>query len=284
MNILIDKILREGEQYPKSVSAQELEKKIKTLLPSNSKITMEIKAQDYVDKKEKRQQLVLDIPTKENSILNSFFESIHDLGWFPAAICLGSNKKNFKPFTNDFLNTIKETKVRSFSILLSKYYDESDYIRLDKNFDDVITPLKTRKVFYHITSLEAWKNSVSKNGLQPRSGSRRGAHPERIYLMYSELHSSNFPLEIWMLAVDFYNSEKDKNSGEYILIKIPTSSIKNIKLYADPDFNSGVYCYDAVPKSSLIPLLSFNVKTYADTKGRDQTKFSSFSAEFKAKN
>lgn len=99
---------------------------------------------------------------------------------------------------------------------------------------------------YHVTHPRYIKNILQK-GLVPKSKKMMEDHPERIYLTDRLLYAKRF-------AGVKYRYTANKDFKDYIILKIDTKKLNNIKLYLDPlrgDFSNMYYTLDNIPPWSF---------------------------------
>lgn len=111
------------------------------------------------------------------------------------------------------------------------------------------------KKLYHVTHFSDGKiDKILKNGLVPKSNSKRAFHTERIYMGFNLMATKN-------LAYQF------DVKGVYILFEIDTQKIGSNKLllkdylriYEDPDyFKGGCYTYQNIPPNCIKEVIKFD--------------------------
>ncbi len=107
---------------------------------------------------------------------------------------------------------------------LVKQYDNLErlYIILEAKFDierDVPEKL------YHVTRQDVLEK-IKKIGLTPRSGNKKGTHPERIY--FAKTYDD---------AYDIYGNFKAKyKEQKYAILEINTKLVKHIRVFDDPNY------------------------------------------------
>jgi hypothetical protein len=164
--------------------------------------------------------------------IRSLFKLIDNLGWFPAI------------FNYDFNSNNKFNSIESFIL---KIKDSTKVgIKFEKKIDK---EHNKQKLYYHATKRK-YSRKIEKIGLVPRSQSKLGTHPERIYLA----KSFNYALEILEMFYDL-----DDSDPNWVIYEIDSSKIPNFKTMVDPNYIGGVYSLNNIPPSALRPIKIFNM-------------------------
>lgn len=178
--------------------------------------------EDSIDSKRAGVKVAL---TKENfQKLNSILKKGELLGWFPSAYSI--NNYQYYKFDIDNIKTLIKESVKFIIILFERNYDEN---------------VQDTRFLYHATPIERWEK-IKKIGLAPRSQSKKGFHPDRVYFALN-LESAE------QISEMLFDTEKNKEnlSGEYVIIKINQKNLpKEVKFYKDPNFQTGVYTYNNI--------------------------------------
>lgn len=181
-----------------------------------------------------RGSFFINILNLEDSSLQRLFNSFKQMGYFISEIITinkGESDSEYKSFkySEEALKNILSNKndLSLLSIQVNGYY-------INKKED-------VPKLLYHITK-KSLVEKINKQGLIPKSKSKKVYHPERVYF-----------------AIDFYSAtalkkdfEKYYNDG-MVLLTISTEKLKGVDFYEDPDFSKfGVYTLDNIPPSAII--------------------------------
>lgn len=160
---------------------------------------------------------------------------INTLGYFAATFkVLGKDQEvspdNYNNFddANDVLNVIDNA--------------QQVWIEIEAKYDDLTED--TLSFFYHLTSKNAL-NKIKKQGIVPRSKSKKSHHPDRIYIV-DDLKS------LKQLLIQFSEIE-GKELSDYVVLKIDYNLTNNPKIYNDPNFLSlGYYVVDNIPPEAIV--------------------------------
>ena len=167
----------------------------------------------------------------DRSKIESFLKLVNNLGWYPSAYY--ANSPIPKKFTTDsFLHDAQN--VRRVDLKIERKYDP-EYQKQD--------------IFYHATKMK-YTHKIEKMGLIPRTQSKIGYHPERIYLA----KSFNAALDILGMLYDH-----DYSDPNWIIYEVNVSNIPNFKTMVDPNFDGGVYTTQNIPPSALKPVKIFDM-------------------------
>lgn len=117
------------------------------------------------------------------------------------------------------------------------------------------------KYLYHATPIKYVK-AIERNGLSPRTQSKKRYHPERIYLGTDEKQTYILAKELAANSKreDNFKHEYDKRDGEYAILKIDLSKlIDGTTFSADPLYKYGVFTKSNIPPSAIESVKLFNV-------------------------
>ena len=168
--------------------------------------------------------------------INSLF--LDRNGWFPSKFTITKRNglKNTLKYDEDFLinnkNNIEEVK-----ITFEPKYDEEE---------------KIPKKLFHL-SIQEHENSVLKNGLCPKSKSKKTITLDRIYVC-SDPYGCKKLIPEMMVNYEFIKSKNELNelNDKWIIYEINTTNL-DIKLYKDPNYKGGYYTTDNInPKNIKI--------------------------------
>lgn len=164
---------------------------------------------------------------KESYIL--FKQLVNNAGYFISLIYI------------EYLNGKNEVEKYSENLLLKILGNKNNCkkieLTLEKKYDSKYPQIR---FLYHVTPIFNI-NKIKKNGLCPKTKSKKSYHPERVYLTKRK--------EDAIKAVDLF---KKYENSEYVLLKVDTKKIKHrITIYNDPNFTMGFYTYDVLPPYSI---------------------------------
>jgi hypothetical protein len=129
------------------------------------------------------------------------------------------NLENFKKLINNKLNLINFSFEAKYDIFIEKIPDNLYHLTPTRNVDKIL-----------------------KNGLIPKSRSKKSYHPERIYLTKSSE-------DLTILFKGFYEKTKIK---EWTILKINTHILEYLQIYKDPNFKEkGYYTLNTLPPFCL---------------------------------
>lgn len=202
------------EKLKKLVFKYKLKGQVKLYFPYEDRIEINIYGVSFIDKK---------------SFYNEFKSLLNLLGYYVSS------------YVNEYLDTIK--KDIPFSVFND--YDEIT-IWLNKKFDfEKGVPIE----LFHLTQ-KKHINKINKQGLIPKSKNVIEKHPDRIYLFLDEEDAKNFTV-----LKDLYSySDVRMTIDDFILLKIDTRLLKNLKLYEDPKFDKNIiafYTYDNISPNAI---------------------------------
>ena len=157
---------------------------------------------------------------KDINKVKELLKYINNLGYFISIVYYKYQKDRE---WNDF----KYDEKKLFDLI--KQYDNLErlYIILEAKFDierDIPDKL------YHVTRQDVLEK-IKKIGLSPRSGNKKGTHPERIY--FAKTYDDTY---------DIYGNFKAKNKEQkYVILEIDTSLVKHIRVFDDPNYKGYGY-------------------------------------------
>ena len=167
-------------------------------------------------------EFVKNIDEKE---LDNLLKLINNLGWFVSSCLIGNKKNNPKWKTFD-KNEFKNNILYAFQI--------------EAKFDLELTDMRYG-VLYHITS-SVNDPKIMKIGLIPKTLSKAGYHPERIYFT-TTIEACEF------MAQQF--NKLNKNLDHFSIYEVDMkSAIKNndqMRLFNDPNLRNSVYTLSNIP-------------------------------------
>jgi hypothetical protein len=178
-------------------------------------------------------------------VINNFMTK---KGWFPTSVGLSGMKQH--TYSNSVQNYIGKDDV------------EIGYeVKTGKEIN-----LKQSKV-YHVTP-DTFVDSIIKNGINLKSESKLGDHPERIYLYLNKNNSKDMVTTLW----NSLSQERKQIIKNYYVLEIDLSQIPNHKFYNDPASMvtlEAIYTNQPIPKSAVKVIDKINtnsLKTYDEDK------------------
>lgn len=186
----------------------------------------------------------------DSSKLDDLFDTIsavltNKFGWFPSSmnIILTNGMSRLKKYDES-------------EIKLKKSIIQKLIIEFDSRFDSFE---KFSGELYHL-SIEEYKNKVLKNGLYPKSKSKKTSHIDRIYVC-KDIDSCKILIPQMKLH---YSEEKDVNYYELgnkkyrkniksIIYKL---KVNNVNLYKDPRYLDGYYILDNIDPNNICIVFS----------------------------
>jgi hypothetical protein len=170
--------------------------------------------------------------SKAKQEINNILQITNNLGWFPSFISSYSDDQHFKKDKWDskfaaFDNFISE---RFLNILFS----------FEAKYDIVVD--KYPRVLYHVCPANSI-NKILKNGLSPKSRSKKAFHPERVYLFFhiQDAYEFAYKLSVFENINDIGILKVDTATIEYYLrlFRRPNEAKKpKLKLYKDPNYSN----------------------------------------------
>ena len=169
----------------------------------------------------------------------------------------------------DFCDQYKYgTKYIESDVRLRLGNGEKIIIRLEPIFD---SPVNIPQYVYHVTP-KLYVSKILKTGLKPTTKNKLAFHPERIYVItvYDPQLIKKFINNMKVQYSNHFMNLKRKGKKinlkkddlDFILLKIDTSKIKDLKLYMDPmdpNFkNVGAFTNNNIPKESIAKIMTEN--------------------------
>ena len=171
--------------------------------------------------------------------MSELFTLINNMGWFMSMYTTRGDEYRKHKFNGveDFIETIKSGNIDSISMKLEMKFDPERGVQ---------------KIYYHVTQQ---KNipKIAKYGLAPRTESKIGYHPERIYLAINY----NYAMDILEMMY-----ERDVSKPLWCVYEVDASKIKNLKTLVDPNFDGGVYTSQNIPPTALKLMKKFDMSKY----------------------
>jgi len=206
-----------------------------------------------------RYELIIHNPSvfKNDDMKILFFKYNENMGYYPIKFDVvrddGKTKKNIKLFSQKNIedNTNKKQKyktieINNFEIELNKNISEITFL-FDAKYEDSLysNNVDIPEIVYHLSPSKNRK-SILKNGIYPKSNSRKVSHSERIYVFE---HLSNKETILKALKI---NDILNQNKTTYDLYEIKLDKNKNI-LHSDPDSINinGYFSYDSIPIKNI---------------------------------
>lgn len=157
------------------------------------------------------------------------------LGYFAATFKVLSKDQEVSPDNYKNFNDAKE-------VLSATDNAQQVWIEIEAKYDDSTGDASS--FFYHLTSKNAL-GKIKKQGLVPRSKSKKSHHPDRIYIV-DDLKS------LRQLLIQFSEIE-GKELFDYVVLKIDYNLTSKPKIYNDPNFLSlGYYVVDNIPPTAIV--------------------------------
>lgn len=172
----------------------------------------------------------------DESELQRLFNSLKQMGYFISEIITINKEdsddeyRSFK-YSEETLKNIlsKKEELRLLSIQVNGYY-------INKNEE-------VPEFLYHITS-KSLLDKIKKNGLVPKSKSKKVYHPDRVYFAINY----NSALALKKDFKKYYNDDM-------VLLTISTENLNNVEFYEDPDYKKfGVFTMDNVPPIAIVDI------------------------------
>ena len=156
--------------------------------------------------------------------ISELLQLMNNLGYYPSDIESSTSKKEV--YTNTNLKTLLKTT------------PDKLWIQFEKKYDKVIIP---PKFIYHATPI-ANQSKITKIGLIPKTNSKIGYHPGRVYFGINEKST----IELWDDLKQYVVNKQG------ILLTIDTTKLSNITFYIDPQADDAIYTYDNIKPESII--------------------------------
>jgi hypothetical protein len=125
--------------------------------------------------------------------------------------------------------------------------DDTEVMSVDLEAKFYNNQITEKKILYHVTTTKSVEK-ILRQGLVPKSKSKKDYHPERIYLTDSFWWAKNIPLAF----------EKFGYNGPWCILKIDTTDL-NISLYEDPQMpEDGFYTTSNIPPKNISIVKGFH--------------------------
>ena len=178
------------------------------------------------------------------------------IGWFPARGDYEYGKWTAPKSEKGGGVSAKKGTMTDMSNL--NFPKDTHYIQfvLDPIYDDAIT-IKDR-VFYHVTNKET-ADKILKEGILPKSHSKRTFYPQRIYLSRTLIGAKGI---LPQLKYENERNKIGKPGEEYVILKVRIP--ENIDIYKDTRYKQeGVYILNAVGPDNIELLKQTELKQAA---------------------
>lgn len=170
--------------------------------------------------------------------IDGLVKYLNTLGYFAATFKVLEKNQEVSPDNYKNFNDIKDA---------SSVIDNAQqvWIEIEAKYDDSTEDAPS--FFYHLTSKSAL-DKIKKQGLVPRSKSKKSHHPDRIYIV-DDLRSLS------QLLIQFSEIE-GKDLSDYVVLKIDYNLTSKPKIYNDPNFLSlGYYVVDNIPPTAIVDVI-----------------------------
>jgi hypothetical protein len=150
--------------------------------------------------------------------LDDILQITNNLGWFPSYMSSMSNQK------------FKESK---FSIEDFEKFITDSFISINFSFEAKydISEERYPRILYHVCDA-IHVDKILKQGLVPRSRSKKAFHPERVYLVKTLDNAYEMGTEL----------NRNNTNKEWAILEIDTATLDYLKLFRDPNYiNKGFY-------------------------------------------
>lgn len=163
---------------------------------------------------------------------------LNTLGYFAATFKVLSKDQEVSPDNYKNFNDAHEV----LSVIDNA---QQVWVEIEAKYDDLTEGGPS--FFYHLTSKNAL-DKIKKQGLVPRSKSKKSHHPDRIYIV-DDLKS------LKQLLIQFSEIE-GKDLSDYVVLKIDYNLTSKPKIYNDPNFLSlGYYVVDNIPPTAIVDVI-----------------------------
>jgi len=172
------------------------------------------------------EEVLVELDLRDFGKVDKVLQIAKILGWFPSFQTLW--RPGDREDTKFDINVLKRTLTNWEKIVISFEKEYGDKIDLPK-------------YIYHVIPEERYKK-VAQQGLNPKTHSKKTAHPERIYF-------GTQVDKMEKLADMLYDRETNKDAikGTYKLLQIDTSKLpKDIEFFPDPDYPDGIFTYTSI--------------------------------------
>lgn len=150
-------------------------------------------------------------------------------------------------YNNDFPKLKEFMTACGWFFSYEDWNDEVYEISFEKHFQESVNDFYNGDTLYHLTP-KSRVRKIMTIGLTPKTCSKKSYHPERIYLFTKEL--SQDELYNWIFQFSECENEKTIKQG-YVVLKIDRSKCPNIKIFADPNLDGGVFTVDNIPPTAI---------------------------------
>lgn len=130
-------------------------------------------------------------------------------------------------------------------------YFNFDTLYFEKRHQDKISDIAEKyEYIYHVSPLK-YEKKILINGLIPKTLSKLGFHPERIYFTTNVNYCEAIAYELQQVAIEKYNKETDVNkkkklefdakNKEYVVFRVKTANIQDVNFFFDPNMQEAIY-------------------------------------------
>lgn len=196
------------------------------------------------DKNDNKFHVTIELDSNSTTDLKYFEKLLSNLGWVISAVQFRTHKNKMESsrFTEKYLYS----KLGNL--------DRYKYVRLycEAKFDQQIPLNRLPEKLYHSCPLQAWEK-IKKQGLVPKSRSKKAYHPERVYLSSSVEKAEEIIPRLATYASNF--------SKDWVIIEVDMDSIQDYAvLYRDPNFSAGYYVVNNIPSQALTKIKDIQIK------------------------
>lgn len=201
---------------------------VETLISS---ITTKFKSNVKIDKNKPNSFYLIILPGFTDDDLSQLETVLQTYGWFISHMDIQL------PMDNIVYKYIRSSVSK---VLKSNRYKQVQ-LAIEAKYDIQVSDSRIPDELYHVTPTKLW-DKIQRNGLVPKSQSKRSNHPDRVYLAKSEK-------DVRALA-GMMNLTTIENN--YVILKVDTSIIPNyFKIYKDPNFKNGYYTVNSIPPFAI---------------------------------
>ena len=151
-----------------------------------------------------------------------------------------------------------------YYLSINQSYFNYDVLYFEKRYQDKIDNISEKyQYIYHVSPIK-YENKIITNGLSPRTLSKIGYHPERIYFTVNIEYCQAIAYELQQVAIEKYEKETnienkkkleyDAKNKEYVVYRIKTTDIQNIDFFFDPNMQEAIYCKENI-KPEIIEIV-----------------------------
>jgi len=180
--------------------------------------------------------------------IDKVFYAFEKVGWFPASVDYEYGK--WTPPKSEKGAGVGALKGKQKDMSKLKFPEDTHYIHivLDPIYDDQINPID--RTFYHVTKKEI-AEKIMKEGLLPKSKSKRTYYPQRIFLSKTLIGAEGILPQL-----------KYEDKGDYVILEVKVP--KNINIFKDTRYKSeGVYILDPISPDNIKQLEENKLKQAA---------------------